>query len=396
MPLPALLKKKDFTKLLVGLTASTAADGLLFIALPLWVFAATRSPLQTSLTFAVQAVPRLLLGPLGGAFADIHDKRRILVGSYLIRFLLITLMVIALHLGSLIGIYTLLALEAALSTLARPASMALIPALTPTEDLQAANGLVNTGFSISQLVSPALGTLLLSLMTTPSVVLVAMSLYLLSLGCVMVLSEEAGRSFGKPLSLYRSILEGLCFVVQHQQLLAVVVSGAAIWLGQGLLLSAAIPWLASNPQTSESSFGLLVSALGIGMVLGGFLLSTGARWTMGKVYQLGLLGSGILLALAALQTNLLSILSLFIAVGITFMLSNSSGLTLLQQLSGSDQQGRVYAISNTLSEGARLSGILMVPLLLAQTTPSWVIALAGVVTLLAIPIYLRGAHIPTK
>ena len=60
-------------------------DGITTVALPLYVYARTTSPLATSLTFMAELLAGVVLGIVGGVLADGFDRRRVLLISYGVR-----------------------------------------------------------------------------------------------------------------------------------------------------------------------------------------------------------------------------------------------------------------------------------------------------------------------
>ena len=74
----ALPQLTPATRLVGANLMSSLADGVRLTAFPLLVFALTTSPMWVSATFAAGLVPSVVLGPVAGALADRHDRRRLL------------------------------------------------------------------------------------------------------------------------------------------------------------------------------------------------------------------------------------------------------------------------------------------------------------------------------
>ena len=77
--------ERGYVGLLLNLLLSTVADGILFIAIPYWIYVKTGSAALTGAAFIVEAAPRLILTALGGALADQFSKRSILFSSTVLR-----------------------------------------------------------------------------------------------------------------------------------------------------------------------------------------------------------------------------------------------------------------------------------------------------------------------
>lgn len=74
-----------FARLWAAAGASTLADGVLLIALPLLAADLTRDPLQVSVVASIGWLPWLVIGPLAGALVDRWDRKRILAYSAAVR-----------------------------------------------------------------------------------------------------------------------------------------------------------------------------------------------------------------------------------------------------------------------------------------------------------------------
>src|SRR5579871_6536487 len=122
------------------------------------------SPLPVALVTTATTLPVFLLGLPSGAFADLIDRRRILL------FTQSWMLAVAAVLGVLtlmhrVGPWGLLAMTFALglgSTMNGPAWSATIPELVPREELPAAVALNSVGFNIARAIGPALGGMIMA------------------------------------------------------------------------------------------------------------------------------------------------------------------------------------------------------------------------------------------
>src|SRR5215217_1580310 len=91
----APLRRPRFRRMVTAQFVSELGDGITTVALPLYVYARTASPLATSLTFMAELLAGVVLGVVGGVLADAFDRQRVLIASYLIRALLLVAAVAA-------------------------------------------------------------------------------------------------------------------------------------------------------------------------------------------------------------------------------------------------------------------------------------------------------------
>jgi MFS family permease len=82
----SILKHRDYRLLWAGQSISQLGDQFHLIALPWLVLTITRDPVQLGIVLALAGVPRALLMLLGGAFADRHSPRTIMLVSDSLRF----------------------------------------------------------------------------------------------------------------------------------------------------------------------------------------------------------------------------------------------------------------------------------------------------------------------
>jgi MFS family permease len=132
-----------------------AAQGL---AIGWEMYQRTDQPLALGLIGLVQAVPMLLLTLPAGYLADVFDRRKVmlagLAGTTATSLLLALL---SWRGGAVVWMYALLFLDAAFHRVAAPARTALLPAVVPEGEFEAAVKWRTTLFQLSSVVGPAAG-----------------------------------------------------------------------------------------------------------------------------------------------------------------------------------------------------------------------------------------------
>src|SRR6187397_1850943 len=81
----AVFRRRDFSLLWLAQLISTAGSSLTDLAAAIYVYHVTESALAVGLTLMVTAIPSLIVGLLAGVFVDRHDRKRIMIASYLIQ-----------------------------------------------------------------------------------------------------------------------------------------------------------------------------------------------------------------------------------------------------------------------------------------------------------------------
>lgn len=149
------LRRPTLRRLVGAQFLSETGDGVVTVALPLYVLSRTDSAIAMSLTFTAQMLGGALLGIVGGVLADRFDRQRVLKASFLIRALLL----LAAWLVSPVAAVVVLGVSArALGQLDNPSFDALIPDQV-VDDLQQVLSLRRFIQSVSIIVGPAVGAL---------------------------------------------------------------------------------------------------------------------------------------------------------------------------------------------------------------------------------------------
>ena len=153
-----------FRRLLASLAVSQAGDWLYNLALLAFVYERTHSSAWLAVTTAARVLPVVVFGPLGGVMADRYDRRRLMVASDAIRFVLM----LALAGVAAAGLPVALApIVAALATVASsvyiPSVAATTPRLVDDADLPAANAARSAIQQVCIVAGPGFGAVLLLL-----------------------------------------------------------------------------------------------------------------------------------------------------------------------------------------------------------------------------------------
>src|SRR6201996_3617690 len=148
-----ILKNRDFDLYWSGVVLSQIGSRGTLAANLYQVYALSGSLAQTGLVGAAQAISLVVLSPLGGAYADRLDRRRLLQATQILA------LVVALGLGivteaghaNVAEVLVSVLLTTAAGTFDQPARQALIPAMVPRNQLAQAFALINPSREIAAL-----------------------------------------------------------------------------------------------------------------------------------------------------------------------------------------------------------------------------------------------------
>ena len=379
---PSLLRNRGFAIVWWGGLLTLTGHGTLGVALSAYVYIATGSALATSLMFAANALPRLLLSPLAGVFVDRWPRARVLVVSNL---LLAggTLPLLLVGDGSNWLVYLVFALQSAIFRFFEPAETALLPTLVQRAQLPAANALNALNNNLGRLAGPSLGGLLVAVAGLPGVVIANAVLYLGAAALIATLRIEetracarvdgvgdvgsAASAFGSAgdadiTNAMRELREGLriTFASPIPRLLATLLSLTAI--GEGVFSVLITPFTLDVLGVGAVELGWLRSIQGAGGIVGGLLVA-GLANRLSPAVMLGVGGMVFgLVDLAifnypSLIEGFAPALVLMALVGVPAAAYGAGVTTLLQSTVDDRSLGKVLGVLATLGGLFGLLGI---------------------------------------
>jgi len=276
--------------------ASVGGTQLVTLAQGWLVFKLTGSALDLGLLGAAAAVPNILMSLFGGVVADRFDKRKIvLITSTLTAILLFLLAALdATGHVQVWHVMTIAALTSLISGVEWPTRQALFPHLIERPGLMSAVALNSVLWQSTRMIMPALGGVLISL--TSTAFLFALSgagfivMFFVMLAIPLALPGTRGGS------TLHQIQQGLSFIAAHELFRwLIVLSYASMFFVSSYMQL--MPAFALHLEASESGYGLLLSATGVGSVVGtlmvggmqnsrslGFVLLAGALFSSVSLY----------------------------------------------------------------------------------------------------------------
>jgi MFS family permease len=266
--LPDVLRNRDFNLYWSGVVLSQIGTRGAVAANFYQVYELTGSILQTGLVGAGQAVALLLLSPIGGAYADRLDRRKLLQWAQAVSLLVALALAVLTLSGQVEAWHVVLSalLTTAAATFDQPARQAIIPAMVPKSQLAQAIALLNPSREVAVLVGPALAGLLIALGGPGLMYAVDVVTYAVLIGVLAVLRVPPLVQSGPPRSVFGSIADGARYVVHRPlitRLMALDLSATVLSAYRVLLPALALDVLDVGP----TGYGLLSSAPSAGALL---------------------------------------------------------------------------------------------------------------------------------
>jgi len=377
--IPEVLRNREFSTVLVAGLVSRLGDSLHEIALIWLVATQMEDPALVSLVVAASLVPEAVLSPFAGTYADVMNRKHIMIGANVARGVLVLLIPLSRGSGYLLPVVVGVALgTGSLNAFFSPAKSAIVPNIVGESQLDSANGLLETTNSVSRMFY-AIAGLIVSVSGSFVAFYIDAATFLVSSLLLATISREAGqvgRETGQAVldkldisGRIEEMREGFAYVFADRRILSVI----ALYLLYGLTIG---PFGVILPVYTEQSlqrgsdiYGFLYGSVYFGIFAGGLLLSRYGDAVVnrrGRVSIAALAVSGLpLVALGTIPRGNASSTPLAVAALVLFGLV-AVGIwaptrALIQNIVPDEKLGRVFSIVGTVSSaslpiGAAVSG----------------------------------------
>ena len=327
-------------------------------------------------------LPQAVLGPVGGVLADRYCRQTIMMLSDVVSAsgMLVIIALFQSDRVELWHIYVMMALRSAMQAFQQPAAMASAAMLVPASFLTRAVGLGQSLQGVTLIGAAPLGALVMSIM--PIGWALGIDILTASLGCIPLLLFTIPQIKLRPQErpgLLDQFMEGLRTVWANsglRQLYALMAATALVIM----------PLFTLVPMLVKVHFGggapqvaLLESLAGIGMIIGGGIVSAVAPvrkipWILG-----GFLGACLLIAMASGVPRGFFWLACIFWVSAAFanILANSALMALLQSSVPNHVQGRGISLLTTLLGLAAPLGLVVATPLGERIGTRWLFVTLG-------------------
>jgi MFS family permease len=273
-----VLRHHDFRNLWFAQTTSAMGDGLVIVALALFVTDLTDNPTEVGVVLGAQVLPLVAFLLIGGVWADRLPRARVIMGADIARAALHTLLAVLIFTDA-IEIWHLVAIEACFGTAQaffEPAYTGLVPRTVPAGEIQEAQALSSLTFNLAELTGPAIATaLVLGLGAGWAFLLDAATFVVSALLVSRVRTSDAPPAPSERRTVLAELAEGYREVRSRAWLwVTVAVFALAVPLGYAPLYVLG-PTVAEEAYDSAAIFGVVTAAYGLGALAGALI---GFRW----------------------------------------------------------------------------------------------------------------------
>lgn len=350
---------KNFMLLLLGQVCSLFGNGILRLALSMYLLEKTGSAAIFAGILSAAILPTILLSPFGGVLADRADKRAVMVLLDILSGSMV--FCAAIMITGRNGMIVTSALMTGLSALGAfetPVVQACIPAMLTGSNITRGNAMVNQAASLSALAAPALGGVFYAMLGLKPIMYASAVFFLITAGLECLIRLERQDRSGKA-GIRKDFLAGLRFLLREEPavLRLLILAAVSRFFVMGVTV-VGVPFLVRIVLGLGAEYaGAAESALAVAVLLGsgtaGILAGT---WGTGRL-ALVLAGMGAALLPAGLafllpaKTEIQYVAVLLSFCGVSFAVSLFSvfAVSLIQQRTPHAMMGRIMAHTSAVT-----------------------------------------------
>jgi MFS family permease len=340
------LRERNFRMLWAGSAISAVGDQFYLVALPWVVLQLTGSAVAVGTILMAVAIPRAVLMLLGGALTDRISARRILMSTASARTVLVTVIGFLLwwHLLQLWQLYVLGFFFGVADAFAWPAATTLLPSVVKREQLVAANSVFQTTGQLTTIAAPAPAGLVIKALGTAWAFFIDAISFLFIIAALWRLPDPPKAASAAKPPVWRSILDGIAYVRRDVPLRSLMLVAAMLNFCISGPMGVGLPYLVKTKFGSAAAYGLVISAMAAGGLLGALLAG------IVKIKRRGLLLLGACVVISAGIASMGLLGHLWLIAAVLLLLGCSAGVAnvhiaaWIQQRIDATVRGRVFSV----------------------------------------------------
>ncbi len=347
------IRFREFRLLWAGQALTGMATWMDQVARGWLMYELTNSPVQLGLVRGIQAIPILLLSPIGGTAADRYDRKTQVLIAQVIDMVLYATVAWLIFTGKIQPwhVYVTAIGMSTAQSFQQPSRAAMVADSVPTSHLTNAIGLNSVSFNVCRSTGPALAGMLIAMFGTGSSYAVQAAFYLLATTATIRIrstslsADDSLRRAARKESFGRSILEGWKFSWNNENVRIglIITTLASLFI---IPFSTLLPVFAKDVLgVGATGQGLLLTGMGIGALCSAVLIaSLGDKLRRGIVILGGVTLYGVSVVAFSMSPWFKLSFPLMIVVGLFHVSSHALVQTVVQSYSPSEFRGRVMSL----------------------------------------------------
>lgn len=363
--LSVIKELRQFLILWISQTVSELGTAMTDYALVIWVYKEKQTASSITLLTLCSFMPTILFRFIAGAFADRHDKKRIMLVSDLAAACG-TLFILAMYSSSLLEVWQLYVVTLLLSLMNAfqvPASFVASSLLVPKEHYTRASGLQGVSGAAVSILAPALGSVLLAFGGMKTVLILDLISFGIAFAVLLffIRIPDTDRREARNESIIKSCTDGLKYLKEHKALLRLTLFIAAVnflaKIGNDGMLA---PFVLGRTGGDQRILGAVESSVALGL-LAGSVVTTIIKPAKNKARfvfaSCAFIFSGNLFLSLFLSPVVWCAASFFSYAAAAVM--NANLTTVMRENVPVEMQGRVFSAQDTLKNGTIPLGLFL-------------------------------------
>ena len=354
-----------------------------YVAVPFQIKELTNSYVAVALSGLIEIIPLVIFGLYGGVLADAIDRKKLIWVTEALSLIFTGLLLInsLASSPSIILIYVVSGLFAAVSGLRQPVMQAALPRLVDHEDMAAASALMSLRWQAGVIIGPTIGGVLISTFSVAIGYAADIATFVVSLILLAMMRNIPPSTQAEKPSL-AALFDGLKYAFARKDLLATyLIDLAAMFFA---MPTALIPFWADQ-LGSPWALGLLYAAGTVGSIV--VTLTSG--WTKnvrfyGRAIIWAAAGWGAAIALAGATQYLVLVLLFLALAGASDMVSALFRSAMWNQTIPDNLRGRLAGIELLSYSLGPLAGQMRAASMAAAFTLTFSVTAGGVICMICV------------
>lgn len=360
------LRYQNFRYFWFGQCISLVGTWMQVTALQWLVYTITKSALLLGFLGVAQFGPIMIFSLFAGVFVDRHSKRNILIFTQVAAMIQALILSVFVLIGHVVywEILLLAIFSGFVNTLDSPARQSFIHDLVEQRDLGSAIGLNMTIFNSARIIGPALAAIFMAKFDSGLLFLINGLSFIPVIIFLFKIKVKGTVTNKVQVKVFSEIMAGLRFIRRSPKMFSTILSVLA--LGTFIMnYNVIIPLYSSDVlNQGVSGYGFLMSALGVGSLLGSLLIAFRGKseTKMERLFASALVVSALFILLNLIHSYIIAIVLLVVIGFLTLVFMSTANLT-LQINASDDYRGRVmsvysFAFLGTTPIGNLLAGFI--------------------------------------
>jgi MFS transporter, DHA3 family, macrolide efflux protein len=342
--------QRNFWLTLAGRSVSKLGGTFNFLAMSLMIFAKTDSAMSVGQVMVATNLPMILLGPVIGVWVDRLNRRLLAMWCEIVRALLVLAIPFA---PNMTGIVILAFFAAAVGFVSNTAQSTVVAQLFPREAMLGYNAKIQTAVQVMSVVGPVLAGIVIGFSSYTVAFAVDSATFLFSALTLALLAmpklEAAPVAAAKEkTSFFGEMREGARYMAAQPRVMNAMVIMFTAMIVSGMFNVLFVVFSKDTIGVSDQQFGWLEAAIGVGLVLGAFLMNFFKKIDLLTYVRVGMILDALLIGALGFVGDFYTEWLVVVGFGICTVMAMIASGTIIQTETENAYMGRVNAFYNTV------------------------------------------------